>query len=123
MIIRTSFFIFRKGLFHRKRMQCQKINLKYRHSQTISLKVDEENNARLRLVNLKTKEKDLRDVVTDLQENLTEEQKSFTHITTQQVTIIIFFSLFSPFFSFFVPLFVICFVICLVLFFLFFYQH
>jgi hypothetical protein len=48
------------------------------------MKVDEENNARLRLVHLKHKEKELREAVAILQEKLTEEQKAFTHTTSQQ---------------------------------------
>ena len=51
---------------------------------TITSKVDEENNARLRLVHLKHKEKELREAVAVLQEKLTEEQKAFTHTTSQQ---------------------------------------
>ena len=67
--------------------------------QTIALKVEEENYARIRLVNLKSKEKNLRDFVTQLQENLTEEQRSFIHITTQQVQAIIYLSLETVFFT------------------------
>ena len=67
--------------------------------QTIALKVEEENYARIRLVNLKSKEKNLRDFVTQLQENLTEEQRSFIHITTQQVLAIIYLSLETVFFT------------------------
>jgi hypothetical protein len=52
--------------------------------QTVTMKVDEENNARLRLVHLKHKEKELREAVAILQEKLTEEQKAFTHTTSQQ---------------------------------------
>ena len=52
--------------------------------QTVTSKVDEEINARLRLVHLKHKEKELREAVAVLQEKLNEEQKSFSHTTSQQ---------------------------------------
>ena len=76
--------------------------------QTIALKVEEENYARIRLVNLKSKEKNLRDFVTQLQENLTEEQRSFIHITTQQVLAIIHLSLETVFFTVFHHLILFC---------------
>ena len=76
--------------------------------QTIALKVEEENYARIRLVNLKSKEKNLRDFVTQLQENLTEEQRSFIHITTQQVLAIIYLSLETIFFTVFHHLILFC---------------
>ena len=52
-------------------------------------------------MNLKAKERDLRDIVTQLQEGLTEEQKSFTHITSQQVMSITLHSIAFSYFSFY----------------------
>jgi hypothetical protein len=55
------------------------------HLQTVALRVEEENYARLRLVRLQAREKELRDDVSCLQEKLAAEQRSFTHTTNQQV--------------------------------------
>ncbi len=51
---------------------------------TIMHKVDEENNSRLRLQQLRTREKSLRDVVVRLQQQLGEEQSSFKRIASEQ---------------------------------------
>lgn len=51
---------------------------------TISHRVDEENNARLRLQNLKTREKVLREAVGNLQEQLKEEQRIFAKTVKEQ---------------------------------------
>jgi hypothetical protein len=51
---------------------------------TITHKVDEENQARLRLQQLKTREKALRDAVGTLQESLKDEQKSFQKLIIEQ---------------------------------------
>ena len=58
--------------------------------QTIALRVEEENYARLRLVRLQAREKELRDDVSGLQEKLAAEQRSFTHTTNQQVRCVLF---------------------------------
>ncbi len=52
--------------------------------QTITHKVDEENNARIRFQQLKSREKGLRDAVARLKETLNEEQKAFQRTTTEQ---------------------------------------
>lgn len=52
--------------------------------QTITHKVDEENNARIRFQQLKSREKGLREAVAKLQETLGEEQKAFQYTTTEQ---------------------------------------
>jgi len=51
---------------------------------TVTFKVDEENNARIRFQQLKSREKGLREAVAKLQETLTEEQKSFQKHTQEQ---------------------------------------
>jgi hypothetical protein len=51
---------------------------------TITHKVDEENNARIRFQQLKSREKGLREAVAKLQETLSEEQKAFQYTTTEQ---------------------------------------
>jgi IQ domain-containing protein G len=56
---------------------------------TISHKVDEENNARTRFQQLKTREKALRETVVKLQEQLTEEQRNYQRISTEQRNAII----------------------------------
>jgi len=50
----------------------------------ITYRVDEENAAQVRFNQLKTREKSLRDTVSNLQEQLTEEQRSFTKTTQDQ---------------------------------------
>lgn len=52
--------------------------------QTITQKVDEENNSKIRLQQLKSREKGLREIVAKLQETLSEEQKAFQLTTTEQ---------------------------------------
>lgn len=52
--------------------------------QTITYTVDEENNARIKFQQLKTREKSLREAVEKLQESLTEEQHTFQSTTQQQ---------------------------------------
>ena len=52
--------------------------------QTITQKVDEENNSKIRLQQLKSREKGLREVVAKLQETLNDEQKAFQLTTTEQ---------------------------------------
>ena len=51
---------------------------------TITRKVDEENGARVRFQQLKSREKGLRDAVAKLQESLTEEQRVFQKTTVEQ---------------------------------------
>ena len=51
---------------------------------TITYKVDEENNARLRLQQLRSREKGLREAVVKLEENLTDEQHAFQRTVTEQ---------------------------------------
>ena len=51
---------------------------------TITYTVDEENNARIKFQQLKTRERSLREAVEKLQENLTEEQHTFQTTTHQQ---------------------------------------
>ena len=51
---------------------------------TITHKVDEENNARIRFQQLKSREKQLSDAVIQLQETLKEEQQVFHHTTTER---------------------------------------
>lgn len=51
---------------------------------TIQHKVDEERNSRLRLQQLKVREKDLRDTVERLEEELTNEQRTFQRTVTEQ---------------------------------------
>eukprot|EP01041_Mallomonas_annulata_P001243 gene1243-2411_t len=51
---------------------------------TITFKVDEENNARLRFQQLRSREKGLREAVTKLEETLTEEQTAFQRTVTEQ---------------------------------------
>ena len=51
---------------------------------TITHKVDEENNARIRFQQLKQREKSLRETVAKLKESLNEEQKAFQRTTTEQ---------------------------------------
>lgn len=51
---------------------------------SITIKVDEENNAKVRFAQLKLREKQLRENVLQLQEILTEEQKAFNLTTTEQ---------------------------------------
>eukprot|EP01038_Epipyxis_sp_PR26KG_P016224 gene16224-22079_t len=51
---------------------------------TITHKVDEENNVRIRFQQLKTREKSLRETVAKLKETLHEEQNSFQHTTAEQ---------------------------------------
>jgi len=51
---------------------------------SITIKVDEENNAKVRFGQLKLREKQLRENVLQLQEVLTEEQKAFNLTTTEQ---------------------------------------
>jgi len=55
---------------------------------TITYRVDEENAAQIRSNQLKTREKSLRDTVSDLQEQLSGEQKSFAKTTQDQRTAI-----------------------------------
>ncbi len=50
----------------------------------ITYRVDEENASQVRFNQLKTREKSLRDTVSNLQEQLTEEQRSFTKTTQDQ---------------------------------------
>eukprot|EP01036_Dinobryon_divergens_P056014 gene56014-74785_t len=52
--------------------------------QTITQKVDEENSSKIRLQQLKSREKGLREVVAKLQETLNEEQRAFQQSTTEQ---------------------------------------
>lgn len=52
--------------------------------QTITHKVDEENNARIRFQQLKTREKQLRETVKTLKETLEDEQRSFEHTKMEQ---------------------------------------
>jgi hypothetical protein len=52
--------------------------------QTITHKVDEENNSRIRFQQLRSREKGLREAVARLQETLTEEQRAFQLTTTEQ---------------------------------------
>lgn len=52
--------------------------------QAITVKVDEENNAKIRFQQLKLREKQLRENVIQLQEVLTEEQKAFNATTSEQ---------------------------------------
>jgi hypothetical protein len=61
-------------------MICHPTNLK-----TVTLKVAEEKNARIRLIDLKAKESESLAAVTRLQDKLTEEQRSYTHTNAQQV--------------------------------------
>lgn len=51
---------------------------------TLTHKVDEENNAKIRFQQLKSREKGLSDAVIKLQQTLKEEQLSFQHTTTEQ---------------------------------------
>jgi IQ domain-containing protein G len=51
---------------------------------TLTHKVDEENNAKIRFQQLKSREKGLSDAVIKLQETLKDEQQSFQHTTTEQ---------------------------------------
>jgi IQ domain-containing protein G len=51
---------------------------------TVTFKVDEENNARIRFQQLKSREKGLREVVQKLQHTLNEEQESFLRTTVEQ---------------------------------------
>ena len=51
---------------------------------TVTFKVDEENNARIRFQQLKSREKGLREVVSTLQHTLNEEQQSFQRTTVEQ---------------------------------------
>jgi len=51
---------------------------------TITYKVDEENNSRLRLQQLRSREKGLREAVVKLEENLTDEQNAFQRTVTEQ---------------------------------------
>jgi chromosome segregation ATPase len=52
--------------------------------QTITHKVDEENNARIRFQQLKSREKGLREAVARLKETLNEENRAFQRTTTEQ---------------------------------------
>jgi chromosome segregation ATPase len=52
--------------------------------QTITHKVDEENNTKIRFQQLKTREKGLREAVAKLQETLNEEQKAYQYTTNEQ---------------------------------------
>lgn len=52
--------------------------------QTITHKVDEENNTKIRFQQLKSREKSLRETVAKLQETLNEEQKAFQYTTNEQ---------------------------------------
>jgi ribosomal protein L30/L7E len=52
--------------------------------QTITFKVDEENHAKIKFQQLKSREKQLRENVAKLQETLNEEQKAFQQTTTEQ---------------------------------------
>lgn len=51
---------------------------------TLTHKVDEENNAKIRFQQLKSREKGLSDAVIKLQQTLKEEQQTFQHTTTEQ---------------------------------------
>lgn len=51
---------------------------------TITFRVDEENNAKVRFQQLRAREKELRETVFKLQEQLTDEQKSFNRTSTEQ---------------------------------------
>lgn len=51
---------------------------------TITTKVDEDNTARIRFQQLKSREKQLREAVAKLQETLNEENRAFQHTTTEQ---------------------------------------
>ena len=51
---------------------------------TITHKVDEENSSRLRFQQLKTREKSLRELVVQLQQQLAQEQQSFKRTTSEQ---------------------------------------
>jgi len=51
---------------------------------TLTHKVDEENNAKIRFQQLKSREKGLSDAVIKLQQTLKEEQHTFQHTTTEQ---------------------------------------
>ncbi len=51
---------------------------------TITTKVDEDNSARIRFQQLKSREKQLRETVAKLQETLNEENRAFQHTTSEQ---------------------------------------
>jgi DNA phosphorothioation-dependent restriction protein DptG len=55
----------------------------YTHT-VLTHRVDEENNAKIRFQQLKSREKGLSDAVIQLQQTLKEEQQAFHHTTTEQ---------------------------------------